>query len=126
METKNSMTEDQLEETLESVFKAILLKYVLLDLVKPEDDPELIVECPTIKISKFGIIGVPFVWSGTGENKRRIHINYRYMRQYGLTKSELIYHAKNNTLEYLNTNLSCDGSTGKELLDETLKQNKEE
>lgn len=106
METKNSMTNEELRDELDAIFKALILKYVKLDLIDASDSQDLYVSCPTFEMDGVGIIGVPYIYSDHTKNK--IYITYEKMRRYGLVKSELIYHARQNTIKVLNKLFKCD------------------
>lgn len=110
METTNSMTTEEIEETFESLVKAMVLKNVKLDFYTVDDKEmhEIIVSCPAFSSEGSCIYGIPYILSSHG---KKFYITYERMRQYGLIKSEVIYHARQNTLKVINTLFACDSES---------------
>ena len=111
METPNSMTYEELEDNLESIFKALILKYVKLDFLAMGDPKteDIYTSCPIFSMGT-DIYGAPYIVVSNG---KKFYITYKTMRRYELKNSELIYHARQNTLKVINRLFKCDGETEK-------------
>lgn len=111
METPNSMTYEELDDTLESIFKALILKYVKLDflLVGDPKTEDIYTSCPIFAMGS-EIYGAPYIVVSNG---KKFYITYKAMRRYELKNSEVIYHARQNTLKVINRLFKCDGEVEK-------------
>lgn len=113
METLNSMTAEELMAAVQDLVKASILRNVKLEFLpvksKEKEIQDIYTSCPIFDMTS-EIFGVPYILS---KNRKRIYLTYAICRSYDMNKSEVIYHARNNTLESINRLFKCDGETDK-------------
>lgn len=109
METNNSMTQEEFTALTNKLVRAYILENVKLDLIPKEGNEDKYVSYPSFRMDQIGIFGVPYIFSEL--TRRKIYISYAIQDKYEIPQSEVIYHAKQNTVACLNRLFKCETET---------------